>query len=132
MRKSIPVLLTVFALFFAGKSLKKNNERANCGPTISFSNGSGSIPVTSVVVQNLNSGNTTTYNNPTFPFNHVDEGYQFKVTYYFSGNYSGSFWFGAPCQVTHFYNQGLVEQYFDAYCDYYYVTITPDPNELCE
>jgi len=104
----LPILCGVFALFFSGTPITKHN---NCGPFLTINNlsgGAGTIGVTSVVIFNATTGVTTTYNSPTFPFNHNEEGGTISVTYNFDGTYNGCWVTSPPCNAGSFTNKTSV------------------------
>jgi len=132
----ISILIFIFALFFSGKSLSKNNLHENCSVDITF-NSSSPYPVTMVSVLNLTTNVIDNYDNPTFPFNGGGSNGQYRVSYYFDSRkkYSGSFWFNDPisgCHVTHFLNTNSATQVFTPYCGgSTSVDLTDDATESC-
>lgn len=121
MKKLIfPILLGIFALFFSGKptSIKI------CGPHITIDNFAG-LGVMSVEVI-YNTGQVTTYNNPTFPLYHGStdgNGGQYGVRFNFERESDGVIYVN-DTPIVNFREKEYEEVWFNAFCEEYLVYIT--------
>lgn len=131
-KRIIPALLGAFLFSFSGKS----HSNFKCGPRIDI-DAPNSGQVTSVEVRNITTGNTTTYNNPSFPITHVDQGTQIEVKFYLNGNYHFAIYQDSDageCNAVNYHPASQGSLTFDAYCRIYgvrFIETSDGDNFLC-
>lgn len=132
-KRIIPTLLGAFMLFFSGKSASTNK----CGAVVEI-NGPDFGQVTRVEMRNLQTGDLTTFNNPTFPIYYLtNSGPQFEARFFLSGNYHFALYqtgWAGECNAINYHpaSQGSIT--FNAYCgDYwlYFIETSEGDNFLC-
>jgi hypothetical protein len=122
----LPVILGVFVLFFSGKSISKKN----CGPTVNiiYLHPLNSQQITKIQLTN-GVGQTTEYNNPSFPITYYGSGGLITVVVFLSGRDHFCIWSWVAqnqdeCNVVNYHNSPAGSLAFNTTCNEYLVSIT--------